>query len=352
MRSQKPGVVHRHLHLQHHHHTGRVLHHRHTSYRGLAVVLVLSAAFIVGLNVLSRATADSIYVTARNPAPIPATPAEITSPSDGTVIHTANLTVSGTCPVIVPRVIIAIVDNGTEVGSMACDTNNEFSVPVTLNYGDHTLLARSYTITDDTGPDSISVHVSYPLPPPPPIASSPNTTGTPQRTNAPSSQTPSEESGVSPLSITSAKPFIVYGPSKDALWIGHISGGKPPYTLTIDWGDGRNETHIVANSVEQYLRHHYRVVQSYDVSFTISDAAGQHLQWHIAAVSPYSAPVAPLLSTGDGSWYWHQWIGIYGAYLLLLAVFGYIWARSRPYQYAKVPVHIRKASVSRKHRRV
>lgn len=342
----KPKPLHRHLHLQHHHHTGKLLHHRHTSYRGLAIVFVLSALFIVGLNVLSRVTADSLYVYARNPAPIPSTAAVITSPSDGTVVHNASLTISGTCPVVTPRVIIAILDNGTELGSVACDSSNQFSIAISLNYGDHTLIARSYTITDDAGPDSTPVHVSHPDPGgglvPVPITTTTETTV----------KVPGKYDGVTPLVLTNTRPFMVYGPSKDALWVGHVSGGLKPYKMTINWGDGHTETHVLADATEQYLRHHYRQMQSYDVMIIVTDESGQRLVWHTAAVTPYTPPVSTFLITNGDSWLWRfRWFGIYGVYLLLLAFFGYLWVRAHPYAYAKVPVHRHVAAARRKARR-
>jgi len=153
-------VLHQKLHLQHHRHTGRLLHHKHTSYRSLAIVIGLAGLTIVGTSILARATADSLYVYARIAAPIPDDPAIITHPPDNTVTDKADLTLDGSCPVVTPQVVIASVDNGAETGSVPCDSSNNFSLRFTLQAGRNTLVARSYTITGDTGPDSAPVTVT------------------------------------------------------------------------------------------------------------------------------------------------------------------------------------------------
>ncbi len=314
--------IHKKLHLQHHRHTGRLLHHKHTSYRGLAVVLGLSTAFVVGFTSLARATADSLYVYARIPAPIPITAPVITDPSSNRATSKATLVVSGTCPIITPKVIIVILDNGSEAGSAACDANNNFQVSITLQPGANVLVARSFTITGDSGPDSTSVTVTYNPPvPPPALGSSGN--------------------NVSPLDLTIDESFMVFGREKDALWLGSIIGGTGPYQLRIDWGDGAQNTYTFATAGQHTTTHHYPVLKPYDTIFYLSDHSGQHLIRHYAAVPGYVPPTVntPLTTlNGRGK---TNLFGLYGIYLLVLAAFGWLWARSHPYVYAKVPVYHR-----------
>src|SRR4051812_45076781 len=111
------------LQLQHHRHTGRVLHHKHTSYRGLALVVILASAVMISLNILARATADTLTVYARLPAVIPTEGAVITSPADNTVITKSRLLVSGTCPITKEGVVVGITDNGTLAGSVPCQSD-------------------------------------------------------------------------------------------------------------------------------------------------------------------------------------------------------------------------------------
>ncbi len=348
--NKPPHFLHRHLHLQHRSHTGHVLHHRHTSYRSLALVLGLAGAFIAGLNILASVTADSLYVYARNPAPIPTSAAVITDPTDNAVLHSSPVTVSGTCPVITPRVIVVILVDGQETSSVACDASYTFSVPVDLSYGDHTLIARIYTITNDRGPDSTPVHVHYPAPPAPPTPSSPRLPSTLTAPRGTPTNTPGGSSNGQRLVIISRQPFIVYGPSKDAVWIGHISGGTPPYHLHINWGDNKSDNYSVDGS-EQYFHHHYRIAQAYIEILSATDKVGARATSYIAAVTPYRAPViAGPLSTPGSPWGGSTMLGIYGLYLLLLAFFGYLWVRRHKFAYAKVAQNSSRTAATQRRR--
>ncbi|HSX06181.1 MAG TPA: hypothetical protein VLG92_00485 [Candidatus Saccharimonadia bacterium] len=326
--------LHKTLHLQHHSHTGRLLHHKHTSYRGLAVVFVLAGFFIIGLNSIARATADSLYVYARIAAPVPTSPPVITSPTDGTKTDKATVTVSGTCPVVTPQVVIVLLDNGNEVGSTPCDSSNDFKIAITLQPGNNILVARPYTITGDTGPDSNAVAVLYtpPLPPATPatsiVSSTPATT---TQSNAP------------PLVLTTDLPFITFGPEKDAVWLGSISGGAPPYTLAIDWGDGTVETYQINQPGQQSYQHHYRTMQPYDITIQVRDTSGQVVTRHYAAITPYLPPIAVgLFSTPPNSppiWSGPKLFGIYGVYLAALAGFGWLWLHASAPAYAHAHIH-------------
>lgn len=303
---------------------------------------------MIGLNAIARATADTLYVTARNPAPIPTSAAVIINPTDGTTVTTSSITVNGSCPIITPRVIIAIVDNGSEVGSVACDSSDEFSLQITLAYGLHTLIARSYTITGDTGPDSDPVHLNYPAPP---IIQAPQSTIPPNKSSGhnTTNQPSSGATASSPLELRNARPFIVYGPTKNALWIGSVHGGTAPYRIDIYWGDGSKDIIKVPDSNDLSIHHHYGQVKPYDIILKVSDSNNQHLTWHIAAISPYIVPFVPAFTMP--TWDWRPYVGIYGIYLLLLATFGYIWMRSHEFTYAKVPIVPRSTAFMPKHSR-
>ena len=335
-------AIHQKLHLQHHRHTGKVLRHKHTSYRGLAVVLVFTAAVMTGLSLMARVTADSLVVYARNPAPIPTTAAVITSPADGATITQATLNVSGTCPAMTPAVIVAITDNGTLAGSVPCDSSGSFSVPITVTPGQHTLIARTYTITGDNGPDSAPVTITYIPPVPPPTSITHPTAG---------AQTTQAGQAVAPLTLTIDEPFIVFGPAKDAIWLGTISGGKTPYHVVIKWGDGSTKSYTVSSAGQKSFAHHYRAMQPHIIVFDVSDASGQNISRDYAAVTPYVPPAASLFGgTPRSPWSGSLPLGLYGIYLVLLALFGYLWTRAHPFVYAKVPAQ-RRFYAARKHKR-
>jgi hypothetical protein len=342
------GSLHHSLRLQHRHHTGKLLHHRHTSFRGLAVILVLATAFIVGLNVMARVTADSLnlYVYGRIPAPIPTDAPVILSPKSGFTTKKAEVTVTGTCPVITPQVVIAIIDNGQEVGSAPCDPNNNFSIGITLVAGDNDILARSFTITGDAGPDSNHVSASFiPTHEPAPLGSSSNSSAT---------NLQGKPTDIAPLALTATDPFVVFGPAKDAIWTGSIDGGIAPYTFHIDWGDGSSNNYLIKNWGAQHFQHHYTSMQPHDIMMHVTDNSGQYLTRHYAAVTPYVAPVASVNSTAAtrSPWEGVSPFGMYGLYLMLLALFGWLWVRAHAFAYAPIPVyHRRYANPRATHRR-
>jgi hypothetical protein len=148
--------------LQAHDHTGKLIHHRHTSYGILALLLLLPIGLLgwVKSNMTQIAQADQLYVYAIVPAPVPTTPAVITSPSDGAVLSDQHGIVSGTCPIIVPAISVAIYDNGILLGSAPC-TDGLFQAQITLFLGKNELIARTFTVTGGSGPDSLPVHVTY-----------------------------------------------------------------------------------------------------------------------------------------------------------------------------------------------
>lgn len=312
-------TLHKTLHLQHHSHTGRLLHHRHTSYRALAVVVGLAGLCMVGFTAMARATADSLYVYARIAAPTPTGPPIITFPKDGTTTTKANVTVDGICPVVTPQVVIVLLDNGSQVGSTPCDSSNNFHIPITLIAGKNTLIARPYTITGDTGPDSTAVTTTYNPPSPPTV------------TNTKSTSVSTPQASSPPLVLTIDTPFITFGPQKDAVWLGSVSGGTAPYTLSIDWGDGTTESHQLGLPGQQSYRHHYHLTQPYDITVQVRDTSGQIITRHYAAVTPYIAPpITGLFSTRPKQPIWGgpKVIGLYGIYLMILAGFGWLWLRA------------------------
>jgi hypothetical protein len=317
--------VHRALHLQHHRHTGRKLAHHHTSYRGLLVVLGLASALIIGLNILAKVTADSLYVYATVPAPIPTTAPVITSPQNGAVAS-VGLSVTGSCPITVPPVVIVIALDDVEVGSTPCNAGG-FTFPLVITPGGHSLQALAYTITGDRGPDSAKVYISY----------SADANQAPGRINP---TTTDQSLG---LQFHQTKPFVVFGPTKNAIWTGEITGGTLPYQVRIDWGDGATEDLVVKTSSTQAFSHHYHAMKPYHLTITVTDKMGRSASAHYAAVTPYRSPAAQLGITGGGG----SPLGggklflLYGSYLVLLFTIGIIWGRRRQFAYAPVPVRSR-----------
>lgn len=234
---------------------------------------------------LDLASADTITVGAKVPASIPSGTPTIDSPQDGATIHTGQLTVSGTCPISDPAVIIAIYDSGTFIGSSSCDTNGNYSVEVTLGYGPHTLIATVVTVTNDVGQSSSPVTVTYPQPPQPPQPSPSTTPEKPSEVLPPSTPVP-EVPPLAPVPrIIPAQTFVSIASNGKVTWSGKVEGGTPPYNLRADWGDGSADQRAVHDHSLQTFTHTYKTSHVYALLIKATDAKGITTVLQSAAVT-------------------------------------------------------------------
>ncbi len=304
--------VHEKLKLQHHRHTGKLLHHRHTSYRGLAVVLVLAASLMVGVSTLGHAAADtllSIYGTA--PVAIPSASAIIAVPAENATVTSAYLLVAGSCPLVTPQVVIAMEVDGIAAGSAMCDSNNDFSIPVTLTVGPHSLVARTYTIVGNAGVDSTPLHVTY---------------------QPPAAVLTSAASGTGPLVLSADTSFLYLGASRTVTWSGTVSSDH----VLINWGDKSQDEHTIQPGM-QHFTHHYGSLQSYNMTILLSDATGHTVreQYAVAAYTTAGSggvgaggtniPITTGRNSSEASTTW----GLYGLFLTTLSVCAIIWLEAR-----------------------
>src|SRR5690242_16476962 len=98
--------AHKPLKLRHTKYTGKIMAHKHTSYRVLFFLMLVPIGLMAFID--QMVGASDLQVHAKVPAPIPAGAPAITSPVDNSTVNSGDLTVSGSCPVITPAVIIAI----------------------------------------------------------------------------------------------------------------------------------------------------------------------------------------------------------------------------------------------------
>lgn len=296
--------IHRTLHLQHHKHTGHLLHHRHTSYRGLAVVFVLAGLSIIGLNALSKATADTMFgVSGMVLPPVPTAAATIAVPSSVTTVHTDSTDIAGSCPVTSPQVVIALLVDSNQVGSSVCDASNDFVGRVPLTPGSHNISAQVYTIGGQAGKVSNSVDVTY--------------TPTGVATTA------------ATLSMSSGQALSYISSDNTATWTGTIQGGTPPYTVSAAWDDGMQETFDVAAAGQQQFSHTYSSLGSHNIVFAVRDSAGNtyNTQFAAATLTDYT-PVAAT-TPNHQSFSASSMFGLYGLFLTTLAITGILAIESR-----------------------
>ena len=269
--------VHKMLKLHHYKHTGKIIAHKHTSYRVLFLLMLVPIALIAFIDQV--ATASDLLVSAKVAAPMPAGAPTIDSPADNVTIDDGSIDLKGTCPVIIPAVLIAAYDGDAFIGSTKCGADGKYSIPVTLNPGPHTLIVKVITITDDVGASSNPVRVTYIKPEPikdvaKPDEKSVNTSGA--------------VNGISfglPVEIIAADVFLTIRHDGSALWRGKFVNGTLPYKVQIDWGDGNVDTYGVSDNTDQLYAHDYGDVKSAKIVIKVEDSKGGTAILYSAATS-------------------------------------------------------------------
>src|SRR5579859_5315065 len=138
------------------HHTGKIRHHRHTSYGWLAAVLLMAGATLVATSrsvVLASSDPvtvnESVYAVVAGSAP--ATAPTVTSIAPGTVFTDNNpVTIAGSCPA---DTLVKVYSNDVLIGATFCQ-NGRFSVSVNLFLGSNTIVVRAFNANDVMGPES------------------------------------------------------------------------------------------------------------------------------------------------------------------------------------------------------
>lgn len=268
--------VHKALKLRHHKHSGKILHHRHTSYRVLFLLMLTPIAMMALVGQL--AGASDYIVSASVPATIPKIAPVITSPKDGFTTTNGQVRVSGTCPLGHVAGVVAIYEEKRLLGAAPCTVNGTFSVSVTLSYGAHVLIATVISITKDVGMSSQPLSV---------IRKHPFSIMTNLSISPP------------PIVISAKDPFIVIGPDSKTIWSGSFKGGVPPYDVSVDWGDGTVDKHYVADISEQSFAHAYPSQQAYTIVIRAEDANHDSATLYSVALTPSLGQVA---ATEGNTW--------------------------------------------------
>lgn len=243
--------------------------HRRIALHASSLLLLLGGGFIPSPFNFTAQT-YSYDVTARVPAPLPSSPAVITSPTDQQHVTDQTITVSGSCPA---DSYVKVFVNGTEAGVATC-SGGAFSLPVTLAPGANTLTAKVYNVTDDEGPSSGAITVYYDAPVVPsqsPGASPSTSTGSPTGTSG--------NAGPPAPTITLPYHFAIQYPGDKWQWEVTI-GGKAPFDIVIDWGDGNTQRFTRAEAGTFTISHVYNKASTYQPVIQVTDKNGSaSYQW-------------------------------------------------------------------------
>lgn len=193
---------------------------------------------------------------ARISAPAPTQAATIGTPHNGQTFSTSPITVAGICKT---GLLVKVFANNVFVGSAMC-TNGSFSLKVSLFSGKNDLVARVYDSLDQAGPDSNVVSVTY--------------------HDANYAQYGTQ------LTMTTSYARRGANPGDVLTWPIVLSGGTPPYALSVDWGDSSGsdlKSEDFAGKVN--LTHVYDSAGVYEVVVKATDHNGSAAYLQLVAVA-------------------------------------------------------------------
>jgi hypothetical protein len=218
----------------------------------LLLSLSLIAACLFGIALLGAASAEPTDSTQNESVGIdgiirsdpPTVAATITTPTNGQVISTLPVRISGLCT---GEVLVKVFSNGVFIGSAQC-TNGTYSLQADLFSGNNDLIARVYDALDQVGPDSNTVSVTF-------------------------TQGGFNQSGPR-VSLTTSYAKRGANPGETLTWPIAISGGTAPYAVSVDWGDGTTELISRAAAGGFDLKHTYDKAGVYTIIIKATDSGG------------------------------------------------------------------------------
>lgn len=190
------------------------------------------------------------------PTDPPTTGATISFPTNGQVFRSIPITVQGICPV---DLLVKIFKNEVFAGSVPCASNGTFSIEIDLFSGKNDLVARVYDNLDQPGPDSNTITVTY--------------------------DDSARDAAIPQLIITSNYALRGADAGTPLKWPLAISGGVPPYAISVDWGDGQT-TQLPLNRAGNFeVEHTYFEPGVYKMIVRVSDSGGKGAFIQLVAVA-------------------------------------------------------------------
>jgi hypothetical protein len=320
-------MVHRTLKLQHHRHTAKRMPHAHTSYRGLFLVLLLSA---LCFSAVHNVRADDYSVSAVVPSSVLDQPAVITAPANNAVLANSIVQIQGSCQVSLVGTVVVLERDGETLGSQACQSNGRFAITVTLIEGENIVLPKVFTSANVPGPDGQPVRLVWQ-----PVVSAPGQPGGQTAVQSPlSTSSTSRTTGGAPAGPASARPersFLVYESGESVRLSITMEGGSAPYRLKINWGDQTTiEEWTIQGAGTQNYEHTYKIDNTYAVKISLVDARGQQYETEVTAISlnvpiiNFAAPTSPL--SGLTAWFSSPITRIvWGGYMLVCVLAIVLW---------------------------
>jgi len=236
---------------------------------GLLFILVTSGSLLAGPKViaLTQQQSGSVGLEGTILANPPSTAPTISSPKSGQTFSNLPITVAGLCQ---SDLLVEVFKNGVFAGSAQC-VNNSYSVQIDLFSGRNDLVARQYDALNQASPDSNIVTVTF----------TDSLPGTGPR-----------------LTLTTAYAKRGAVPNETLTWPITISGGTPPYAISVDWGDKSSSDLISRDSAGNLtLEHIYQRSGIYTIIIKASDSGGQAAFLQVVGIG--NGPIQQTSSTSQ-----------------------------------------------------
>ncbi len=286
--------------IAHHPHTGRSIHHRHTSHGILILALILTGVLLFSnlgtIRAYGLTSSGSNTITVNIAGAAPTVGSDITYPADNTTTKSPQVQVVGTCE---PSLLVATYNNGTFAGSTMCTGTGDYAVTIQLQVGLNILQSQDYDGLNQPGPVTSQVHITReedPVPVTPTSPTTPSDPNVPVVATTPAdvepNPTPSVATAPQPAEnpcFDSSKtslldpnhPTIIANCINRSIATGEkitlpirITGGSAPFALSINWGDSLTELKSVADMEYHNYEHIYQTAGIIDVTLKTTDSKG------------------------------------------------------------------------------
>jgi hypothetical protein len=264
------------LKLSHHHHSGRLRPHEHTSYLPLGLFLLvvgLALTVYTATAVSPLPESGSIGLAGTVPGKPPTVAATIKAPNNQQRFSTSPVTVSGTC---LADALVEVFKNDIFAGSTVCTNTGTYSLEVDLLIGQNILTARIYDALNQPGPASNAVTVFYDALPIQGGALIPFDFGGDQ------------------LLLNTDAVFRGVFPDQELSIPIDILGGAPPYAVNIQWGDSSNRVVPRHDNTPFKVGHTYKKPGTYQITLQASDTKGRVAFLTVASIVNGSLSAAPV----------------------------------------------------------
>lgn len=228
-------------------------------FSALTVTIVLSGALSgnVVFAQLENPQSDGLGLQGKISAPPPSTSPTISTPGNGQVISSLPIEVRGVCS---GEYVIKLFKNNVFSGSDVC-RGGSYGITIDLFSGRNELVARYVDDLNQQGPDSNLVAVTF--------DDAVNRANVAER-----------------ILMTTVYARRGANPNETLTWPLVISGGTPPYAISVDWGDSTaSDLYAVPLAGDFVVKHVYNQAGVYRALIKATDKDGGVGYLQLVAVS-------------------------------------------------------------------